>query len=127
MMNGTLQRLTVYVLGASAILTLLAFGLGGMDTGVGAAVGAAFGCLNWVGMRWLAQRLLNANDKGRAVWGGLLILKMALTLGAVWAVLATGVVQPIGFAIGLSGLVLGLLAGAFHMATAASPERTEES
>jgi hypothetical protein len=122
----TLQRLTVYVLGASLVLTLIAFGIGGMDTGLGALVGAAFGSLNWIGMRWLAQRLMNANSSGRAVWGGLLVLKMALTLGVTWAILATGVVHPLGFAIGLSGLVLGLLLGAFRMATEASTEASPD-
>lgn len=124
----TLQRLTVYVLGASALLTIAAFGVGGADVGLGALVGAAFGSLNWMGMRWLAQRLMTANEKGRAVWGAMLVAKMALTLGATWLILATGVVEPLGFMIGLSGLVLGLLAGAFHLAYAgtASEQTTEE-
>jgi hypothetical protein len=125
----TLRRLTVYVLGASAILTALGFVVGGAELGFGALAGAIFGSLNWIAMRYVAERLMVASAKGKAVWGTLLVVKMTLTLGVTWGVLATGVVDPIGFAIGLSGLVLGLLAGAMHLALSTSGEAasTEES
>jgi hypothetical protein len=112
----TLQRITLYVVGASVALTALAFILGGTRMGIGAVVGGTLGVLNWLAMRWVGERLLIANDKGRLVWGALLALKMAALLAITWTILSTGLVDPIGFTVGLSGLILGALAGAFHSA-----------
>ena len=124
--SNTMRRITGYVVGASALLVLLAFVLGGLEMAIAALVGGLFSVVNWSAMRWVAKRILVANDKGRAVWGTLLALKMGLSLFVVWAILSTGVVNPIGFVIGLSGLVLGILAGTFHTAlTAAGPSAEE--
>lgn len=112
----TLQRITLYVVGSSVLLTALAFVVGGVTMGVGAVVGGTLAVLNWLAMRWVGQRLLVASDKGRIVWGTLLGLKMALLLAITWMILSTGLVDPIGFTVGLSALMLGALAGAFHTA-----------
>lgn len=116
-----LRRITAYVVGASVLLAAIAFALGGMHMGIGAMVGGGVAIANWFAMRWVAQRLLNASDQGKAIWGTLLALKMGALLAITWAILSTGVVDPTGFTIGLSGLVLGALGGALHTATSARP------
>ena len=123
----TLGRITGYVIATSVALSVLAGVLGGLSLGLAAAVGGVFSILNWLAMRWLGRKLLVANDKGRAVWGTLLAAKMLVSLLAVWAILSTGVIDPIGFVVGLSGLVLGILAGTFHSALAAPPQGAEET
>ena len=125
--SHTLKRITHYVIGASAVLTAVAFFLGGAWMGLGAAVGGAVAVGNWLGMRWIGERLLRANDKGRMVWGSLLAFKMAAILGVVWMILATGWVDPMGFALGMSGFVLGILGGAFHLAASGSAPAAEEN
>ncbi len=125
--SHTMRRITGYVVGASALLALVALMLGGLDMAIAAVVGGAFSVANWSAMRWVANRILVANDKGRAVWGTLLALKMGISLFVVWAILSTGVIDPIGFVIGLSGLVLGILAGTFHTALSASGPSAEEA
>ena len=112
----TFRRITAYVVGASVALTLASLLFSGATTAIGAAVGGALAVANWFAMRFVGKRLLVANDKGRMVWGGLLGLKMLVLMIVAWAVLATGVVDPIGFSVGLGSLVLGILAGAFHAA-----------
>lgn len=121
-MNGrlTYRRITQYVVAASVLLTALSFVLGGVTMGFGAAVGGAVAIANWMLMRWVGRRLVVANDKGRMIWGGLLAFKMLVLMLIAWGVLATGVVDPLGFTVGLSGLVLGILAGAFHAASVPS-------
>lgn len=116
----TLQRITLYVVGATVLLTTATFVFGGVSMGVGATAGGVLGVANWLAMRWVGERLMVANDKGRLVWGILLVLKMSALLGVAWAILSTGLVDPMGFSVGLSGLVLGALAGAFHSATSGS-------
>ena len=110
----TLRTMTAYIVGASVALTVAAIVLGGVGTGIGAAAGGALAVGNWLVMRWVGERLMVANDKGRLVWGTLLGLKMFVLMGICWLVLSFGGVDPIGFTIGLSGLVIGALAGAFH-------------
>jgi hypothetical protein len=123
-----LRRITVFVVGASVLLTAVAFALGGKTMALGAAAGGGVAVANWLAMRWVAQRLLVANDRGKLVWGTLLGLKMAALLAITWAILSTGVVDPTGFTIGLSGLVLGAVGGALQSATSAPADdaATEE-
>lgn len=123
----TLRRITWFVLGASVLLTAIAFALGGLERGVGAGIGGAVAVLNWWGMRWIGERLLRANDKGRLVWGSLLAIKMAAVLGVVWAILATGLVDPLGFGIGMSALVVGILVGALHLAWSGAADTADEA
>ncbi|MBX3272925.1 MAG: hypothetical protein KF729_21865 [Sandaracinaceae bacterium] len=123
----TLRRITAYVIGASAILAGLALALGGLAMGLAAVVGGAFAVGNWLVMRWLGHRLLVSNERGRAMWGLLLAVKMGVSMALVWAILSTGVIDPIGFVIGLGGLVLGIVAGAFHTMLAAPAPRAEET
>jgi hypothetical protein len=118
------------VVGASVFLTAVATAIGGLSMGIAAELGGALAVANWIAMRWVAHRILVANDKGRLVYATLLALKMGALLAITWVILSTGWVDPTGFTIGLSGLVLGVLAGAFHMAAAgeqkAQPATSEE-
>ncbi len=124
--HHTLRRITLYVVGASVFLTAVTTAIGGLWMGLGAAVGAALAVANWLAMRWVGHRILVANDKGRIVYSTLLALKMSALLAITWLILSTGKVDPTGFTIGLSGLVLGVLAGAFHTAAAPASRPTGE-
>ena len=124
---NTMRRITGYVVGASALLALAATVFGGVELGVAATVGGVFSVVNWVAMRWLGRRLIVANERGKAVWGLLLAAKMGISLIVVWAILSTGVIDPIGFVIGLSGLVFGILAGTFHAALTAPAQSAGET
>lgn len=124
----TLRQMTWYIAGACAVLTGLTFALAGSWMGFGALVGGLVAIGNWYGMRWLGERLLRANDRGKMVWGTLLAIKMGAILGVVWMILATGWVDPIGFAVGMSGFVLGILGGTLHLASSpAAPPAAEEN
>ena len=114
--HRTLDRMTFYVGAASAVLAVVGFLVGGVWTGFGALVGGAFGIANWLLLRWVGGQIVKANDRGKAVWGIILTVKLTAGLGVVWGILSTGWVDPTGFAIGMGGLVLGALAGAFHAA-----------
>lgn len=124
---NTLRRITGYVIGASALLAAVAFLAGGLPMGIAAAVGGLFATLNWLAMRWLGKRLIVSNERGKALWGMLLAVKMVISMGVVWAILSTGAIDPIGFVIGLGGLVLGIVAGTFHGMLATPAASTEET
>lgn len=122
----TLRRITLFIAGASVLLTLVTLVFGGVTMGIGAAVGGCVAVANWLAMPWLGERLLRANGRGRVVWGLLLGVKMAALLGIVALILSTGLVDPTGFTVGLSGLVLGALAGAFHFTTSGGSTAARE-
>ncbi|MBZ0116517.1 MAG: hypothetical protein K8H88_05975 [Sandaracinaceae bacterium] len=121
-----LDRIARYVGLSGALLSAIAFLLGGAALGAGALVGAAMALANWQAVRWLGKQLLKANDKGKMIWGTLLAVKMTAVLVIVWLVLSTGWVDPVGFAIGMSALVVGALIGAFTSALAPEPSGSSE-
>ena len=120
-----LARMTAFVAVASLVLTALGWAFGGASIGFGALVGGVLAVANLYALRWLAERLLRADDRGKVLWSSVLAIKLAGVLGLAWAILATGMVNPIGFGLGLSGLVLGSLAGGFAAAMTSTPTGEE--
>ena len=120
-MKKALERTTYYVIGASITLTVLAFVFGGLDIGLGAAAGGLVAVVNWLAMRWIGGRLTVANQRGKATWGSLLAMKMAAVLVVVWLILKSGAIAPLGFIIGMSGFVLGVILGGLHHGAEADP------
>ena len=99
-----------YVAGAAAVLTGLAFVIGGADVGKGAVAGAVVATLDAWAITWLAKRILSAAGFiGGGVAAGLLGVKLGLLLAVCWALLARWGVDPLGFSVGLGGLVVGML------------------
>lgn len=121
-----MRRITAYVVVASVLLSVVALTFGGFAMGIGAAVGGAFAVVNLLAMQWVGKRLLVASDKGKAIWGTLLAVKMFVAMFAVLAILSTGVIDPIGFTVGLSGLILGIVAGVLHGAVSSGPALPQE-
>ncbi len=117
---------------AAVVLTVLAFVLGGMRIGVGAAVGGSVAAIDaWV-LTWLASRIVGgAGFLDRRVAAGLLGAKLVILLAVCWALLSRWGVDPLGFSVGLGALVLGMLyAGAdlaMREANAARQARAGES
>lgn len=95
---------------AALVLTGLAFVLGGVNVGIGAAVGGVVATLDAWAITWLASRIVNgAGFIGRGFAAGLLGAKLVVLLAVCWALLARWGVDPIGFSVGLGALVLGML------------------
>ena len=123
--RATFRRITVHVAAASGLLAAVALVVGGVASGLSALVGGGLAVANWLAMRWVGARLLVANERGRALLARLLAAKMAALLGVAALILSTGVVDATGFTVGLSGLVLGVLSGAFRTALGAEPGVTD--
>ncbi|MDH3818186.1 MAG: hypothetical protein OES21_06200 [Myxococcales bacterium] len=95
---------------AALALTGLAFVLGGVSIGIGAAVGGIVATLDAWAITWLASRIVNgAGFIGRGLAAGLLGAKLVVLLAVCWALLARWGVDPLGFSVGLGALVLGML------------------
>ncbi len=98
-----------YVAISAALLVALAFVLGGAVTGLGAAVGGIVAVLDAFAMLWLAQKMLAGAPAMRSFAAVLLGAKLIVVLAICWALLARWGVDPIGFAVGLSAIVVGVL------------------
>lgn len=109
-----IDRVALAIAGAGVVLTVGAFAIGGTHTGVGALCGAIIATLNWLAMRWIMQRLVHGTNKSRANVAIFMPLKFAALFAVCWFLLTRGRIDPIGFAIGLSALLLGVFAGAFR-------------
>ena len=120
-----IDRITTYVAAFGVLLSAVAFVVS-VDVGIGALAGATIAIGAWLVTRLLAARLLAAGDRGRTLVSLALVSKMALVLLACAAVLSTGRVNVLGFIIGISAMVIGVVVGGLHDSLAA-PAQTSES
>lgn len=102
---------------AGMTLALLAAVIGGTAVGVGAVVGAIVASLDALVLIKLTARIASGRVRSQRIAAVLLGAKLAV-LGAVcWALLARWGVNPIGFGVGFSAMVLGVLYAAFELSS----------
>ncbi|MGB3050574.1 MAG: hypothetical protein WBB42_06220 [Polyangiales bacterium] len=110
MIDQLKTRAPRHVAVAAMVLTGLAFVLGGVSVGTGAAVGGVVAALDAWAITWLASRIISgAGFIGRGFAAVLLGAKLVILLAVCWALLARWGVDPIGFSVGLGALVIGML------------------
>lgn len=109
------KQVLKFVAVAAVALTLVAGAIGGVEVGVGAAVGGAVAWLDALVLLKLAMRITSGRVGSQRLAAVLLGVKLAV-LGAVcWGLLARWGVNPIGFGVGFSAMVLGVLYGAVEL------------
>lgn len=106
-----------YVAGAALSLTVLAFAFGDVQVGLGAVAGTMVAVLDALAITWLTTRVIGGAGFIRPGFAALLLgAKLVLLLAVCWALLARWGVEPVGFSVGLGGLVLGMLLGGIEVA-----------
>lgn len=118
MEKAPIDRLTLNVALAGAVLTVIVFAIGGLGPAVGAAAGAVVAVVNFVGLRWLVMRLIYGPERSRGATAVMLAMKMAFVLAVIWILLAKAGVHPIGFAVGFSALFIGFAMAGKNVLTA---------
>lgn len=103
-------RMTGWIGAAGAVLSGFAFLFGGASVGTGAVVGAALAAGNWWVLSWILRRGL-ASRRGAGALLFLLLLKMAVLGGVCYFLVAVAGLNVLGFAVGLTALVFGLVVG----------------
>jgi hypothetical protein len=93
----------------------------GVSTGLGALAGAAVAIANALALRWLVGAMLKADPAKRAGTSFTLLAKTAVVLALSAALLFSTHIDPVGFAIGIGALVLGLVLGSAHHNLTAAP------
>jgi hypothetical protein len=107
------DRIPLYVAVFAAILVAIGFAAG-VSVGVGAVAGAAVAMANAFALRWLVGAITKADPSKRTSVSLLLMLKTGAILAISAGILFFGHVDPIGFALGIGALVLGLVVGSVH-------------
>ncbi|MEM9192071.1 MAG: ATP synthase subunit I [Myxococcota bacterium] len=125
-MTDAVGKIAMYIAACGAIISGAVFLVFGAEAGVGAMVGAAVATLNALAMRWMIRKVLGGSSAARTTVMILLGFKMAI-LGAIcYALIAIVKIDAIGFAIGLSALVFGILLGGRAAQDELSEETAEE-
>ncbi len=105
------DRMSAAVAAMGIALTAIAFFVKGQGFAAGTGVGAAVAVANWMLIQWIVGRVTGGSTRGQAAFMLLLVAKMGALMALVYVVLSRGWVQPIAFALGISALFGGLLAG----------------
>jgi hypothetical protein len=122
MTHSPIDRISLYVAVAGAILALGAFLVGGPVTGLGAAAGGAVAVLNFVALRFLLGRFVAAPDARKGGVMALLVMKLGVVGAICWFLIVGLGVDAVGFAVGLGALLLGIMMGSGRLIAAVSEE-----
>jgi hypothetical protein len=124
-MNKTAaDRLSYYVIALGLIVVLAVYGAMGAHAARSAGVGVCVGLANWYLLRFIVGRLLSGGQKSQLGAAGLLFVKMGLLIGGLFVLLRSGMVELIPFTLGVSTLVVGVLAGSLYQSLT-SPRTAE--
>jgi hypothetical protein len=105
------DRMNVGVAATGVALSAIAFLVAGPAFGLGTAVGAIVALANWSVIQWIVGRVTGGTTRSQAGFMLLLVAKMGALMALVYVVLSRGWIQPIAFAVGMSALFGGLIAG----------------
>jgi hypothetical protein len=105
------DRMTYYVVALGLIAVGSVYALMGSEAAISAAIGVAVGLLNWFIQKFIVGRMLSGGQKSQLGAAALLFLKMGLLMGGLFVLLRSGFVQLIPFTVGISTLVVGVIAG----------------
>jgi hypothetical protein len=123
---STGTRITRTLVALATAISALSFGLGGVDRGVAASVGAGVALLNWVALRWFAARMMAGEGAARAIASLLIIAKMGLLMAIVYVLINVLHLEPVGLCLGLSVLFLGPVVGGLLASTTPQPTAKAE-
>lgn len=114
------DRIPLYVAAFAAVLVAIGFALGA-DVGVGAMAGAAVALGNAYALRWLVTAITKADPSQRTAISLALMLKTGTILAIAAGLLFYFHLDPLGFALGIGALVLGLVMGSAHFSMTSRP------
>lgn len=121
----TMQRFLLGVEKANLVLIVLSLAIAHLATGFGpiwygVLAGGLVGLANWRALVWLAGKLARGEKKTRGFYAVLLGSKIVVLLTVVWLLLTFLPVDAIGFAFGISTLMLAVLGMGFKASLSAA-------
>jgi hypothetical protein len=120
------DRLSYVVMALGVVATLAIYGAMGFEAAKSCAIGVLVGIANWFIQRFIVGRLLSGSQKSQLGAAAFLFLKMGLLMGGLFVLLRSGFVQLIPFTVGISTLVVGVIAGGLYQSLLAPPTAENE-
>ena len=111
MTKNAADRLTYYVIALGVIVVAAVWGAMGGAEARSAGIGVCVGLVNWYLLRFIVGRMLSGSQKSQLGAAAVLFFKMGLLIAGLFVLLRSGLVQLIPFTLGVSTLVVGVLAG----------------
>ena len=103
--------------GVAVLAAGVAWLLGSTALGIGAASGGALGVANFYLVAWLVRRMIRPATGWKGIYGVMLAGKFFLLLVILWLAINVLGLDPVGFVLGYSAMVVALLIGGFAYAT----------
>ena len=110
------ERLILFVAAFGVGISSLSLALWGVFSGLSTAAGSALALLNLVVLRTIVLRLIEGDIHTKLPLVAFILVKMGVLMGLVFLFISRHWVEPIPFTLGLSSLVVGLIAGSFSVA-----------
>jgi hypothetical protein len=113
-------RLIAFVAASGAAISVLSLVVWGSFAGLSTAAGAALALLNLLVLRTLVLKITGGEIHTTLPFVALVMVKMGVFMGLVYWAITEQWVAPIAFTLGLSSLVVGLIAGSLSVARSAA-------
>jgi hypothetical protein len=111
----------IIIAGLGASAAAITYFAAGAWMGVSAAVGAFLAIFNWYLYRWIIGRVMRGNVRQQSVLMLILVVKMGALMALIYYIISRQWVDPVGFLIGISALVAGLMVSSVRHLTSGGP------
>jgi hypothetical protein len=105
------DRLILFVAAFGTVISLASLSMAGGLAGMSTAVGSALALVNLLVLRTIVWRVVSGDIHAKLPLVALIFLKMGAFMALVFWLIAKHWVEPVAFTVGLSSLVVGLIAG----------------
>jgi hypothetical protein len=113
MIKPAADRLTLSVAAFGVVISVASLSIGGTHAGLSTAGGSVLALLNLVVLRTIVSKVIEGDLHNKLPLLALIFVKMGVFMALVYSAITHHWVEPIAFTIGLSSLVVGLIAGSF--------------
>jgi hypothetical protein len=114
------DRLILIVAALGLAISLGSLLVAGSHAGLSAAAGSALALVNLLVLRTLVSHLVGGDIHLKLPFLALVFVKMGAMMALVYWAIARGWVEPMAFTVGLSSLVIGLIAGSLFLTRSGS-------
>jgi hypothetical protein len=105
------DRIPIFIVASGALASAVTFGIAGGWVAFSAVAGVILALGNYYVYRWIANRVTSGSIRKQAALSLLMVVKVLVLFGLISILVIFRWVDPIGFMVGLSALVIGLLSG----------------
>jgi hypothetical protein len=120
MTKSDADRLTVIVAAFGLAMSVGGLVVAGSHAALSAAAGSALALVNLLVLRTLVLHLVDGDIHLKLPFLALVFVKMGAMMALVYWAISHGWVEPIAFTVGLSSLVIGLIAGSLFLTRSGS-------